>query len=68
MASCASLKISSTSTPSESWLVKCEPWEKDGRYKDFGGTWEYLNEKADQYYECAKRHNALVDFERNKVK
>lgn len=36
--------------------------------KDFGETWEQLNNLIDQYTDCRVRHNAWVEFERKRIK
>lgn len=45
-------------------MVLCPRIAKDGAYKDFGEVWLKLNEVTDQYIECAKRHAALVEYNR----
>jgi len=68
MVSCSSTKISLTSKANEDWLVKCPAIAKDGKYTDFGEVWLKLNEVTDMYIDCAKRHNAWVEYERKKEK
>lgn len=55
--------IKSSLKPSEEMLLVCPPITSNG-IKDFGDTVEQLFTVTDMYINCAKRHNALVEYER----
>lgn len=65
--SCTSIKTNSTTSPDEAWLALCPKIEAVAP-KDFGETWEQLNNLTDQYTACRLRHNAWVEFERKRIK
>ena len=62
---CASPIVTPLSKPDEAWLVKCEPLP-ELPFENMGDAVEVVFDYIKQYNECAKPHNALVEFERKR--
>lgn len=54
-----------SSKPSNDLLTRC-PDLTEQPLANFGETIKALMNTMDLYYECAKRHDALVDYEKRK--
>lgn len=66
--SCSSLKIQSTikDNPPVNSMAVCPAIQKDGNYKTFGDTVVKLIEVIGLYNECAIRHEALINYVKEK--
>ena len=66
LTACASpISLPSNSKPDEAWLVRCEPL-KERPFENMGDAVEAVLDSIKEYDACAKRHNALVEFERKR--
>lgn len=65
MTACAT-NTNVSSKPSEDLLSECPALEEQ-KLDNFGDAVRALDYTMDMYFECAVRHNKLIEFERKKL-